>query len=117
MTEPPTPEPTRPDDRSLCPGGSQHPLGRGRQAGRPRVAAPLRQVGGQDELVFDGASFALNADKTLAFQMSSFREEISLTEWKRENGTWKCVSAGFTFTRSNRPGKTPQSVPRPPLTG
>lgn len=52
----------------------------------------VNQVGGQDELVFDGASFALHADKTLAFQMSSFREEIALTEWKREGSTWKCVS-------------------------
>jgi NAD+ synthase len=26
----------------------------------------VNQVGGQDELVFDGASFALNADKSLA---------------------------------------------------
>lgn len=52
----------------------------------------VNQVGGQDELVFDGASFALHADKTLAFQMSSFREEIALTEWKRDGGTWKCVS-------------------------
>lgn len=52
----------------------------------------VNQIGGQDELVFDGASFALHADKTLAFQMSSFREEIALTEWKREGGAWKCVS-------------------------
>lgn len=52
----------------------------------------VNQVGGQDELVFDGASFALHADKTLAFQMSSFREEIALTEWKREGNTWKCLS-------------------------
>jgi NAD+ synthase len=52
----------------------------------------VNQVGGQDELVFDGASFALHANKTLAFQMSSFREEIALTEWKRDGGAWKCVS-------------------------
>src|SRR5690606_23319314 len=29
-------------------------------------------VGGQDELVFDGASFAIQADKSLAFQMPEF---------------------------------------------
>ena len=29
----------------------------------------LNQVGGQDDLVFDGASFALNADHSLAAQL------------------------------------------------
>ncbi len=52
----------------------------------------INQVGGQDELVFEGASFALNADKSLAFQMSSFKEEIAVTEWERENGKWNCIS-------------------------
>ncbi len=32
----------------------------------------LNQVGGQDELVFDGASFGLNADSSLAFQLPAF---------------------------------------------
>ena len=36
--------------------------------------AYLNQVCGQDELVFDGASFALNADRTLAVQMPMFEE-------------------------------------------
>ncbi|HUR44091.1 MAG TPA: nitrilase-related carbon-nitrogen hydrolase, partial [Aestuariivirga sp.] len=31
--------------------------------------AYLNQIGGQDELVFDGASFVLNADRSLALQM------------------------------------------------
>src|SRR6185312_3950106 len=60
------------------------------ESGLPLVYA--NQVGGQDELVFEGASFGLNADRSLAFQIGGFKEEIALTEWKRENGTWKCVS-------------------------
>ena len=32
----------------------------------------VNQVGGQDELVFEGASFALNADGSLAAQLPSF---------------------------------------------
>src|SRR5579871_5793752 len=32
----------------------------------------LNQVGGQDELVFDGASFALNADLSFAMQLPAF---------------------------------------------
>lgn len=53
--------------------------------------AYLNQVGGQDELVFDGASFVLNADRTIAWQMPMFAEEIALTEWRREAEGWRCV--------------------------
>jgi NAD+ synthase len=50
----------------------------------------VNQVGGQDELVFDGASFALHADRTVAFQLAAFREEIATTRWAREGGGWRC---------------------------
>jgi NAD+ synthase len=53
----------------------------------------VNQAGGQDELVFDGASFALHADCSLAFQLASFAEEIAVTRWKREGGTWRCTGA------------------------
>ncbi len=50
----------------------------------------LNQVGGQDELVFDGASFVLNADRSLALQMPMFEEAVALTEWHRtEGGGWR----------------------------
>lgn len=51
----------------------------------------LGQVGGQDELVFDGASFVLNADRTLALQMPSFEEAITLTEWTRDDDRMRCT--------------------------
>jgi NAD+ synthase len=44
----------------------------------------LGQVGGQDELVFDGASFVLNPDRSLAVQMPHFEEAVRLTEWTRD---------------------------------
>jgi len=44
------------------------------ETGLPMIYA--NQLGGQDELVFDGASFAFNTDKSLAFQMSQFEEAI-----------------------------------------
>uniref|UniRef100_UPI003BA86B2F NAD+ synthase n=1 Tax=Stappia sp. TaxID=1870903 RepID=UPI003BA86B2F len=50
------------------------------------------QVGGQDELVFDGASFALQADRSLAFQMGEFCEEIAVSDWRRDGETWICES-------------------------
>jgi NAD+ synthase len=53
--------------------------------------AYVNQVGGQDELVFDGASFVLNADRSLAVQMVAWREAIVTTEWHRNgDGTWRC---------------------------
>jgi NAD+ synthase len=50
----------------------------------------LNQVGGQDELVFDGASFALNADLSVAAQLPDFAESITTLRWSRDNGTWRC---------------------------
>ncbi len=51
----------------------------------------LGQVGGQDELVFDGASFVLNADRSLALQMPLFEEAITLTEWTRDGDHLVCT--------------------------
>ena len=45
----------------------------------------VNQVGGQDELVFDGASFALDADATLKAQLPAWREAVALTRWRRGN--------------------------------
>ncbi|MCO6418922.1 NAD+ synthase [Siccirubricoccus sp. KC 17139] len=52
----------------------------------------LNQVGGQDELVFEGASFVLNPDRSLAVQMPLFEEAVTLTEWRREGGRLVCTS-------------------------
>jgi len=48
------------------------------------------QVGGQDELVFDGASLALNADCSLAFQLTSYKEAVVTTHWRRAGQSWRC---------------------------
>jgi NAD+ synthase len=61
------------------------------ESGLPLVY--LNMVGGQDELVFDGASFGLNADRSFAFQLPTFRETVVTTQWVRENGTWRCLAS------------------------
>jgi NAD+ synthase len=53
----------------------------------------VNQVGGQDELVFEGASFALNADGALAAQLPAFHEEVALTRWSRGDRGWRCEGA------------------------
>src|ERR1700733_3694756 len=50
----------------------------------------LNQVGGQDELVFDGASFALNADRSLAAQLPAFEESVTTLCWTKSNAGWRC---------------------------
>src|SRR6202034_3643021 len=46
--------------------------------------------GGQDELVFDGASFALNADLSVAAQLPAFEENITTLRWTRGDSGWRC---------------------------
>ena len=59
------------------------------------------QVGGQDELVFDGTSFSLSADGTPVQMLKSFVEGFDIATWERRNtgrgtgqgGVWTCVEA------------------------
>lgn len=50
--------------------------------------AYINQLGGQDELVFDGGSFALARDRTLALQMAQFEPGVQLLEAVREADGW-----------------------------
>lgn len=83
----------------LIPNGS--PYRRGVQDERLNVAvarvvesglplAYVNQVGGQDELVFDGGSFVLNADRSLAVQLPNFQQRTRLTRWERWADGWRC---------------------------
>src|SRR5438552_5892907 len=51
----------------------------------------VNQVGGQDELVFDGASFGLHADRSLAFQLAAFREQVTTVRFDRTGNGWRCL--------------------------
>ncbi|MFG1372533.1 NAD+ synthase [Xanthobacter oligotrophicus] len=55
----------------------------------------VNQVGGQDELVFDGASFALNPDRFLALQFPGFMERVRISKWQRFENGWKCLGANL----------------------
>ncbi len=50
----------------------------------------VNQVGGQDELVFEGASFVLNGDASLAVQLPGFSECVVTTQWSRTADGWVC---------------------------
>ena len=53
----------------------------------------VNQIGGQDELVFDGASFALDTAFNLRLQAPSWREAQPVTKWRRAGRRWT-VEAG-----------------------
>src|ERR1700760_2642360 len=59
------------------------------ESGLPLVY--LNQVCGQDELVFDGASFALNADLSLAAQLPAFEEHVTTLRFTRNGDEWRCA--------------------------
>ena len=84
----------------IVPNGSPYWLGKQEvryDIARLRVAetrlplAYVNQVGGQDELVFDGASFVLNGDGSVALQLPAWEEALGMSEWRREDGRWRCV--------------------------
>src|ERR1700723_1841543 len=50
----------------------------------------FNQIGGREELVFDGASFALNADLSVAAQLPAFEENITTLRWSRTAAGWRC---------------------------
>ena len=68
-----------------------------RETGLPLIL--INQVGGQDELVFDGASFVLNGDGGLAVMARSFSEDLIHTQWTKGKQGWQCtpIDAGDGF--------------------
>ena len=64
------------------------------EAGLPLIY--VNQVGGQDELVFEGASFVLNADRSMPVQLPAFREAIVTTHWERTAAGWHCAAGLVT---------------------
>jgi NAD+ synthase len=52
----------------------------------------VNQVGGQDELVFDGRSFILNRTGDIALSMPGWEEAIELTRWTRSSEGWQCAA-------------------------
>ncbi|HHG90517.1 MAG TPA: NAD+ synthase [Devosia sp.] len=89
----------------LCPNGS--PYWRNKQALRFDVVRQriretglpllyLNQVGGQDELVFDGATFGMDTEGELVFEGKSFESELVISTWKKGNKGWSCVEGSVT---------------------
>ncbi|WP_332686825.1 NAD+ synthase [Devosia sp.] len=89
----------------LCPNGSpywtdkQHvrkDLVRARVAEDDVPMLYLNQVGGQDELVFDGASFGIEPGNRLVFQGKSFITDFIISDWVRGDSGWTCAQGEVT---------------------
>jgi NAD+ synthase (glutamine-hydrolysing) len=59
----------------------RHEVLRERVAGTGMAVIYVNMVGGQDELVFDGASFALDAAGRLTHQLPAFEEALEIVEY------------------------------------
>ena len=65
-----------------------------RESGLPLIY--VNQVGGQDELVFDGGSFAMQADGQVCMSLPMFEEALACSVWERGAGGWRCAQAPTT---------------------
>jgi NAD+ synthase len=74
--------------------------------------AYLNRVGGQDELVFEGASFVINGDGRLAVHLPDFEEACWTTEWIRRDDGWSCEDG-----RKARVAQFPEDVYRAMMMG
>lgn len=56
----------------------------------------VNQVGGQDELCFDGGSFGLSHTGEVVQSLPNFTEDLSVSRWEKSEGAWQCVEAKKT---------------------
>lgn len=89
----------------LCPNGSPYWTNKQhirKELVRARVAEDdvpmlyLNQVGGQDEIVFDGASFAIEPGNKLVVQGKSFATDFIVSDWVRSDDGWTCANGEVT---------------------
>ena len=55
----------------------------------------VNQIGGQDDLAFDGGSFVLNADRSLAVQLPMWEQALVKTTWQRDQDGWICAAGNI----------------------
>jgi NAD+ synthase (glutamine-hydrolysing) len=75
----------------------RHEVLRERVAGTGIPVIYANMVGGQDELVFDGASFALDAAGRLTHQLPAFEESVAIVEYANGHLLPGGVSPRLTF--------------------
>jgi NAD+ synthase len=57
----------------------------------------LNRIGGQDEVVFDGASFVLNVDGSVAHRLPDWEEALAITHWRKQSSGWHCTPGALAL--------------------
>src|SRR5262249_7669639 len=52
----------------------------------------VNQIGGQDELVFDGGSFVVDRDARLVVRLPVWQEHLQTVRFTRSGDRWTCVT-------------------------
>jgi NAD+ synthase len=52
----------------------------------------INQLAGQDEILFEGASFIMTASGEVRFKAPQFEECLAMTKWRRKDDEWSCES-------------------------
>ncbi len=51
----------------------------------------VNQLAGQDEILFEGASFIMNSDGKVLYRAPQFLDGVFHTDWEKQNGHWVCM--------------------------
>jgi NAD+ synthase (glutamine-hydrolysing) len=86
---------------------------RARETGLPVLY--VNMIGGQDELVFDGGSFALDATGTVIFRARQFEETLTVIEISPSGGGLTVVAQMVEDATSGADGHAEHGVHREPL--
>ena len=78
-----------------------------RESGLPLVY--VNQIGGQDELVFDGGSFVVDAGERVAVRLPFWSATVRTTRWSRGSGGWTCEPQELA-SAPDEPGNTYQGL-------
>jgi NAD+ synthase (glutamine-hydrolysing) len=77
------------------------------RAGVERLGVPLvyiNSVGATDEVLFDGASFVLDAGAKPVGRLPAFQASFALLDWEPESGSWAWVEPG-ALNREDQAGE------------
>tara|TARA_Y100000590_G_scaffold458649_2_gene613822 strand:- start:13868 stop:15550 length:1683 start_codon:yes stop_codon:yes gene_type:complete len=53
----------------------------------------VNQIGGQDELVFEGGSFIINSNYSVPIKLPNFIPSIKITNWSKKTKKWVCLTS------------------------
>lgn len=51
----------------------------------------VNQLSGQDEILFEGAAFVMDAGGAVQYRAPQFAEALAMTRWEKRDGKWVCT--------------------------